>query len=33
MKRVIKESMLGKYESYLKNEEKSKATISIFVMF
>ena len=31
MKRVIKESMLGKYESYLKNEEKSKATISKYL--
>lgn len=31
MKRVIKESMLDKYENYLKNEEKSKATISKYL--
>lgn len=27
MKRIIKEKMLGQYSAYLKNEEKSKATI------
>jgi len=31
MKRVIKEKMLGRYETYLKREEKSKATISKYL--
>jgi len=31
MKRIIKEKMLEKYEMYLRNEEKSKATISKYL--
>ena len=31
MKRVIKEKMLGRYEVYLKHEEKSKATVSKYL--
>ncbi|RKI35689.1 integrase [bacterium D16-51] len=31
MKRIIKEKMLGRYETFLKNEEKSKATINKYL--
>ena len=31
MKRIIKEKVLGRYEAYLKKEEKSKATISKYL--
>jgi len=31
MKRIIKEKMLGRYEIYLRNEEKSKATINKYL--
>ena len=31
MKRIVKEKMLGRYEIYLRNEEKSKATISKYL--
>ena len=31
MKRIVKEKMLGRYEIYLRNEEKSKATINKYL--
>ena len=31
MKRIIKEKMLGRYETHLKREEKSKATVSKYL--